>query len=367
MDASPHPTWIVLGRTRQGYAAALLDATGAELSRTADAVTALARWVARVEREAAPRWVWHDTPGWHAALLADGVRVARCHDLRLCHAILRDSALVGDESLRAAHEWDAASATDATDAGTPALFELDGASAAAHRPPDDLDAAVAEFARQRAALAASSAPGRLRLLLAAESAGALVATELRAAGLPWDAVAHDRLLTDVLGARPTGTGVPARIDELGARVRALLGDPTAGLDSQPKLLRALHRIGLQVESTSKWQLAEQKHPVIEPLLEYKQLTRLVSANGWAWLLRWNAHEVRGSSRRLRAYEAARTHPERCPRGMLVGWGELTPRARPCGSTTSPQRCRGARARRPNPGSLAPNCGSDSSAPADWRE
>ena len=219
MDASPHPTWIVLGRTRQGYAAALLDATGAELSRTADAVTALAGWVARVEREAAPRWVWHDTPGWHAALLADGVRVARCHDLRLCHAILRDSALVDDENLRVAHEWDAASAAEARDAGAPALFDLDDASAAAHGPPDDLDAAVAEFARQRAALAASGAPGRLRLLLAAESAGALVAAELRAAGLPWDAVTHDRLLTDVLGARPAGTGIPARIDELGARAR----------------------------------------------------------------------------------------------------------------------------------------------------
>ena len=286
MDASPHPTWIVLGRTRQGHAAALLDAAGAELSRTADAATALAGWVTRLERGAAPRWVWHDTPGWHAALLADGVRVARCHDLRLCHAILRDSALVDDENLRVAHEWDAASTAEARDAGVPALFDLDDASAAAHGPPDDLDAAVAEFARQRAALAASGAPGRLRLLLAAESAGALVAAELRAAGLPWDAVTHDRLLTDVLGARPAGTGIPARIDELGARVRALLGDPTASLDSQPKLLRALHRIGLQVESTSKWQLAEQKHPVIEPLLEYKQLTRLMSANGWAWLDEW---------------------------------------------------------------------------------
>ena len=60
-------------------------------------------------------------------------------------------------------------------------------------------------------------------------------------------------------------------------MRAALGDPGASLDSQPKLLRALHRVGVLVESTSRWELAEQQHPVIEPLLEYKKLSRLLSA------------------------------------------------------------------------------------------
>ena len=41
-----------------------------------------------------------------------------------------------------------------------------------------------------------------------------------------------------------------------------------------------------VESTSRWELAEQRHPVIEPLLEYKKLSRLQSANGWTWLAEW---------------------------------------------------------------------------------
>jgi DNA polymerase-1 len=69
-------------------------------------------------------------------------------------------------------------------------------------------------------------------------------------------------------------------------VRDALGDPAVSLDSQPKLLRALHRVGVLVESTSRWELAEQRHPVVEPLLEYKKLTRLLSANGWAWLDEW---------------------------------------------------------------------------------
>ncbi|MGA7147262.1 MAG: bifunctional 3'-5' exonuclease/DNA polymerase, partial [Microbacterium sp.] len=70
--------------------------------------------------------------------------------------------------------------------------------------------------------------------------------------------------------------------------REALGDPAASLDSQPKLLRALHRAGVLVESTGRWELAEHRHPVIEPLLEYKKLSRLLSANGWAWLDEWVA-------------------------------------------------------------------------------
>lgn len=79
--------------------------------------------------------------------------------------------------------------------------------------------------------------------------------------------------------------------ELADRVRGILGDSGLHLDSQPKLLRALHRVGVQVESTSRWELAEHRHPVVEPLLEYKKLSRLLTANGWAWLAEW-VHEGR---------------------------------------------------------------------------
>ena len=46
------------------------------------------------------RWVWDDTTRWYPGLLAAGVRVARCTDLRLCHAVLRRSPFV-DQSLLA--------------------------------------------------------------------------------------------------------------------------------------------------------------------------------------------------------------------------------------------------------------------------
>ncbi|WP_345802614.1 bifunctional 3'-5' exonuclease/DNA polymerase [Microbacterium sp. AZCO] len=285
VSAKTESSWIVLGLVSGEPVAAVLDTSAHEVERISPGQDALAGWIAEVEASRTVRWVWNDAPAWYPALLASGVRIARCHDLRLCHAILRDSALVeGAEELRAAVGWDAAPAGDARDA-SPTLFDLEDA-AEPTGPPTGLDDVLAEFARQQAAIADSSDPGRLRLLIAAESAGALVAAELRAAGLPWDAAAHDRILTDILGSRPTAGGLPTRMQDAADRVRRELGDPGASLDSQPKLLRSLHRVGLLVESTSRWELAEHEHPVVAPLIEYKKLSRLLSANGWTWLEEW---------------------------------------------------------------------------------
>jgi len=281
--------WIVLGRLNGTPAALQLDAAGEERARTPLTDETVAAWVADAEAATAPRWVWNDASTWYPRLLAAGVRVGRCHDLRLCHAILRDSALVeGADDLRAATAWDAASAAEVVDDA--ALFALDDV-ATRTGVPDGLADAVEEFRRQRDAVGHATDPGRLRLLLAAESAGALVAAELQAAGLPWDPAAHDRILADVLGERPPAGGLPQGLQDAAARVRHELGDPTASLDSQPKLLRALHRAGLPVESTSRWELSEHDHPVVQPLIEYKKLSRLLSANGWAWLDEW-VHEGR---------------------------------------------------------------------------
>ncbi len=302
-DSPSAPAWIVLGRTGDEVSAALLDGDGAELSRGRVAGSALSSWVSDGEARWSPRWVWNDAPRWYAALLADGVRVGRCHDLRLCHAILRDSMLVGESApVRRATAWDAGPHA-AAPAAAPALFELDDAHQA-DGLPSALDEALAEFARQRDAIAGSADPGRLRLLTAAESAGALIAEELRAAGVPWDAAAHDRILVETLGERPPGGGQPAGLAAAAARVREALGDPSASLDSQPKLLRALHRVGVLVESTSRWELAEQQHPVVEPLIEYKKLSRLLSANGWAWLDEW--------------VEDGRFRPVYVPGGVVTG-------------------------------------------------
>ncbi|MGZ4448054.1 MAG: hypothetical protein ACXVEC_15010, partial [Nocardioides sp.] len=64
----------------------VVDAAEADTERVL-ALSDLPAYVA--EREAgAPRWVWDDTARWAPPLLAAGVRVERCHDLRLGRRLL---------------------------------------------------------------------------------------------------------------------------------------------------------------------------------------------------------------------------------------------------------------------------------------
>lgn len=230
--------------------------------------------VARREREH-PRWVWDDTSRWYGPLLAAGVRVERSVDLRLCHTILRNSELTASSALATAEprSWD-----DAAPERTmhdDALFDLDA-------KPADADAA-AEFRMQRQAVAASPDPARIGLLLAAESAGALVAAEMRFAGLPWRADLHEEQLTRLLGPRPRPGERPERLEAVLGRVRDALGAPELNPDSPAELLKAMQHAGLMITSTRSWDIKKLEHPVVEPLLEYKKLARLLSANGWQWL------------------------------------------------------------------------------------
>lgn len=258
--------------------------------------------VARLEAEVAPRWVWRDTREWAPVLLDAGVRVARCHDLRLCGAILASSTAVAGARpvVRDRPDWlpvgPAEGALETTvpaaasvDHG-PALFEVEpeaGPERAARPSAAEL---VVEHDRQVALAEASDRPSAMRLLLAAESAGALIAAELHAAGLPWRRSVHERVLEEALGPRPPVGRKPARMDELAARVRRELEAPSLRLDSHADLLRALRAAGIGVDSTAKWELREHEHPAVAPLLAYKRLARLLSANGWAWLDEWVVDE-----------------------------------------------------------------------------
>ncbi|WP_040339542.1 bifunctional 3'-5' exonuclease/DNA polymerase [Candidatus Blastococcus massiliensis] len=238
----------------------------------------LPRFVA--EREAAGRavrWVWDDTTRWYPGLLERGVRVARCTDLRLCHALLRRSPSA-DQDLLASDEtpgWDALQPVTAVD---PGLFPPAD-------PADRLDP-VAEHDRQRTVVAASAERWRLELLLAAESSGALVAAEMTHTGLPWRADVHDRLLTALLGPRPGGGQRPAVLERLAGEARAALGAPDLNPDSPADLLRALQAAGLPVSDTRSWTLEQLDHPAMPALLEYRKLSRLMTANGWSWLDAW---------------------------------------------------------------------------------
>lgn len=263
--------------------------------------------VAAREARDQPRWVWDDTERWYPALLAAGVRVRRAHDLRLVHAILRRSTRTAGTTLARAPEdaWDrlapAAAPADPHDVVVPSLFDDLPDDAA---PAEALDVG-AELARQLRALDEAGDDGRLRLLVAAESVGALIAAELRHDGLPFRPDLHDALLSGLLGPRPARDGDrPERLAALASRVAAALERPGLNPDSQPELLRALRAAGVAVESTRTAEIRAADHPVREPLLEYKKLSRLLSANGWVWLDRW-VHE-------------GRFRPDYVPAGVVTG-------------------------------------------------
>ncbi|SEQ82197.1 bifunctional 3'-5' exonuclease/DNA polymerase [Microlunatus flavus] len=276
----------------------------------------LARHVARLERQG-PRWVWAATDDVYPRLLSAGVRVGRCHDLRRGHAILTRSTYAAGPLPSAGDERWAPREAAAEDVA-PTLLDVVDAEV-----PLELSDVLAEHRAQQEAVEASAHPARLRLLLAAESAGTLAAAELTHVGLPFDAAEHDRLLTDLLGPRPLPGQRPPVMEELAEQVRTALDAPALNPDSAPDLLRALRSAGVDVESTRQWELSRSDHPAVAPLLEYKKLARLHGANGWAWLSAW--------------VSGGRFRPGYVPSGVVTGrWA-----ARGGGALQLPKQVRGA--------------------------
>ena len=261
---------------------------------TADAVVVPVRQQAEtVRRLDSPeiRWVWDSTRTWYPGLLAAGISIERCHDIALSREIMRHSPYCsttdyGSRLKSRPDEVEYANPARALPPAAPSplqgsLFEASQTAAG----PDVL-AVAEEVAAPQHALRNSDHPGRLALLLAAESAGALIAAEMEFHGIPWRADLHNELLESQLGPRPREGHRPAELERLADELRTALGNPRFNPDSPQELLRALHRAGIEVSSTRSWELQRHNHPAIAPLLQYKKLSRLLTANGWTWLDTW---------------------------------------------------------------------------------
>jgi DNA polymerase I len=234
--------------------------------------------VAATEAAVGPRWVLARQRSYRR-LLEAGVAVERAHVVELAEGLL----VGADGRFGEPHGLAAAAARFAgripepdpppDDDGPPGLFGND--------PADELADLVAVHAAQVRQII----DRRMRLLVAAESAGGLVAEEMRADGLPWRADIHDALLTDLLGPRPTLGGRPPKLAALAAEVDAAFGRPV-NVDSPAEVLRAFGRAGHELETTRSWELQRVDHPAVAPLLAYKELARLHTAHGWSWLRTW---------------------------------------------------------------------------------
>ena len=254
--------------------------------------------VAAYER-ADVRWVWAATAGIYPALLRAGVRAGRCHDIALTEALLLGREGRPGEPASLAGAW--ARLRGARAPAMPAV-QAGQRPAAASRPGQDalfdpadpvfpdprmaLDALIAVHADQVRRIAAGEHPGRFALLVAAESAGGLIAAEMGFDGLPWRADVHNDRLTELLGPRPVAGMRPARLADLAARISHALGGRPVNPDSPAQVQRALAEEGVRVPSTRFGVLRTVDHPAAALLLEYKELARLHAAHGWAWLDEW---------------------------------------------------------------------------------
>ncbi|KUJ41238.1 3'-5' exonuclease, partial [Streptomyces rimosus subsp. rimosus] len=259
----------------------------------------------------AERWVWRSTAETYRKLLAAGVRVERCYDVEAAEALLigHEEGQSGQpRSLAAAwarlHRLPVPDDPPVRGAETqPSLFE----PGPVPLPPgvDEFTALLEVYAGQLERTERAEHPDRMRLLLAAESAGMLVAAEMGRAGLPWRADVHRELLDELLGERYPGGLEPRRMAELADEVSRAFGEGVRVRPDLPaEIVKAFAGAGITLRSTRKWELQEVRHPAVAPLLEYKRLYRLHTAHGWSWLQQW-VHE-------------GRFRPEYLPGGTVSG-------------------------------------------------
>ncbi|MBT8226179.1 MAG: bifunctional 3'-5' exonuclease/DNA polymerase, partial [Dactylosporangium sp.] len=250
------------------------------------------------------RWLWPSSRDHYAQLARSGVRLARCHDVELSEALLLASAGRWGEprSLAAAFARVRGAPVPPdpqprqqrpTDRAQRGLFELPpaGSAPAAGQGPAQhgiagLDALVRVYADQRARCAAAAEPGRLRMLLAAESAAGLAAVEMGLDGLPFRTDIHETVLRELLGAPSRVGGPPRRLAELTERIVEAFEGQRPNPDSPAELLRAFSKVGIALPSTRAQVLRQVDHPVVPLLLEYKELYRVWTAHGWTWRQQW---------------------------------------------------------------------------------
>lgn len=259
-------------------------------------------------RPEAQRWVWRSAEVYRR-LLAAGVRVERCYDVEAAEGLLigHEEGQSGQPRALAAawarrHGLPVPPDAPARAAETqPALFESN--SRALPPDTDELTALLEVYAAQVERTARTEHPERMRLLLAAESAGMLVAAEMSRTGIPWRADIHRALLDELLGERFAGGSEPRRLAELAEEVSRAFGVRVRP-DLPADIVKAFARAGIFLTSTRKWELQALDHPAIAPLLEYKSLYRLHTAHGWSWLEQW-VHD-------------GRFRPEYLPGGTVSG-------------------------------------------------
>lgn len=268
------------------------------------------RHVTVPEPDGGVRWLWPTTAEIYPDLLRAGCRVERCHDLELTEALLLgyEGAWGHPRALAAAVARLAGAPIPpdppARAAVPPGQSQQTLFDVAPPAPAENMDDVIAVYAAQRGRVEATADPRRFGLLVAAESAGALVAAEMGQVGLPWRTDVHHAVLVELLGEASAMGGPPRRLVELTVAIRDALGGQRVRPESPADMVRAFARVGVTIPNTRAWVLRQVDHPAARLLLRYKELYRIWVAHGWSWCEQW-VHD-------------GRFRPEYVPGGVVSG-------------------------------------------------
>ncbi len=249
--------------------------------------------VTELEEAFHPRWIWADTTEVYPELLERGVRVERCLDLWLVEGVLLAYRGRHREPRNFAASVARLKGLEVPEDHGPRKKDSQPTLFEPEREPlpggtDPLDAVVAVHGEQQRTLAALGHADRLRLLVAAESASALAAAEMTHFGLPWRVDVHHELLEEVLGPRPLPGAKPRKLADLGDRISAAFHGKPINPDNPASIVKAFGREGIDIPSARAWVIRGVDHPAVEPIMEYKELSRLYVAHGWSWIEQWVA-------------------------------------------------------------------------------
>jgi DNA polymerase-1 len=281
---------IVAGDNGQGWLRELADdgTPQAPIKFTTD----LATTITEHDNRHRPRWIIAELATGYATLLHRNTRLGRAHDITLTEAIVLSTEGRGGEphSLAAAHarlhDLPVPPSPHSQATSQETLFDTtdkpDG--------PQQLDTLVEVHADQQRRAGTNH---RLQLLIAAESAGGLIAAEMTHHGLPWRTDIHDAVLTDLLGPKPVRGMRPKKLQALADDIATAFGH-AFNPDSPQQVLAAFKADGHPVHTTRASELKTIDHPAVTPLLRYKELARIYSGHGWNWAKEWISDGPQGA-------------------------------------------------------------------------
>ncbi|MET0908468.1 MAG: DNA polymerase I, partial [Ilumatobacteraceae bacterium] len=262
----------------------------------------------QIEADERPRWVWwpHDTA---RALIAAGIRPARCWDLGAVHRMLVGGWRTSPSAIWATcHDLDLSSAPQL--AGAPDLFSDHERQVDPGDPLDRSGHLSADWAAgswraeprraiRWAALAVECSAAQQDLLahlpdpatalntVYSESAAELLCAELEHDGLPIDLTVAESLIGGFIGPRPADAGHAATLaaerDEL--VLRHIPVEQRLDLRNPANVKALLRRVGIEVSDTRAWRLEELRdaHPFVDDLLVWRKAERVSTTFGYGWL------------------------------------------------------------------------------------